>query len=205
MSGTVRITHTAGGKSITVPGVLLVDWPDRLRLELQDPVGSLLALLVVNGDRFWLYQSNRKENLTGPLSRLPSGISFPFVASDWVRVFLARPGFSDFRSATATGAKAEIQTKEGSQSLAWSPDRFQIQEWMKKIPGLPVCVARYEEYTSRSGRLFPTKLRLISGLGEAGERSALVEWTEWEPQVFNKKLFQIPPSKDFGRKTKALP
>lgn len=203
MSGTIRITQTVEGKSVTIPGVLLVSWPGSLRLELQDPVGSVLALLLVEGDRFWLYQQNRKENLTGPIAKLPTGFSLPFVAEDLVRVILARPDLEKFKSAPSEGNRAELA--KGQETLSWSGDRFQIQEWVKKIPGAPLSRASYEEYASRSGALYPTKLRLTSGAGEKSERSALVVWVDWEPKVYDKKNFQIPPSRDFGRKTKALP
>lgn len=203
MSGTIRITQTVEGKSVTIPGVLLVSWPGSLRLELQDPVGSVLALLLVEGDRFWLYQQNRKENLTGPIAKLPTGFSLPFVAEDLVRVILARPDLEKFKSAPAEGNRVELA--KGQEALSWSGDRFQIQEWVKKIPGAPLSRANYEEYASRSGALYPTKLRLTSGAGEKSERSALVVWVDWEPKVYDKKIFQIPPSRDFGRKTKALP
>jgi hypothetical protein len=203
MSGTIRITQTVEGKSVTIPGVLLVSWPGSLRLELQDPVGSVLALLLVEGDRFWLYQQNRKENLTGPIAKLPTGLSLPFVAEDLVRVILARPDLEKFRLVPAEGNRAELA--KGLEALSWSEGRFQIQEWMKKIPGAPMSRANYEEYASKSGALYPTKLRLTSGVGEKSERSALVVWVDWEPKVYDKKNFQIPPSRDFGRKTKALP
>lgn len=203
MSGTIRITQTVEGKSVTIPGVLLVSWPGSLRLELQDPVGSVLALLLVERDRFWLYQQNRKENLTGPIAKLPTGLSLPFVAEDLVRVVLGRPDLEKFKAVASEGNRAELV--KGQEALSWSESRFLVEEWMKKIPGAPSSRANYEEYSSKAGALYPTKLRLTSGVGEKSERSALVVWVDWEPKVYDKKTFQIPPSRDFGRKTKALP
>ncbi|MFX6334777.1 hypothetical protein ABTF54_19125, partial [Acinetobacter baumannii] len=70
VSGNLLATTDLDGHSVTTPAVLLVEYPDKVRLELQDPVGGILALLVVNGPKCWLYVHNRPEIFMGPVDRL---------------------------------------------------------------------------------------------------------------------------------------
>ena len=202
MAGTIRLTRNENGKSLTAPGVLLVEWPDKLRLEVQDPVGSTLVLLVIEGSRFWLYQQDRKENLTGPVKSLPAGLSLPFSSEDLVRVFLARPALEAFARGKTQGSSAEALNGKTKETLRWDPTRFQPEEWSKQPTGQPRVAATYEDFVAKDGALYPTKIRL----NRENKGSALVSWTEWDTTISGeKKLFQIPPSRQFDRPTKALP
>lgn len=202
MAGTIRITQAENGKSLTAPGVLLLQWPDKLRLEVQDPVGSTLFLLVIEGGRFWLYNQERKENLSGPVKSLPTGVSLPFNSEDLVRVLLARPRLEAFTRAVVKANSAEATTGKTKEFLRWDASRYQPEEWSREPAGQAAVTARYEEFAAKGGVLYPTKIRL----NRENQRSALVVWDEWETTIDGeKKLFQIPPSRQFGRPTKALP
>jgi outer membrane lipoprotein-sorting protein len=204
MAGTILLTRTAEGRSVTAPGVLLVQWPDKLRLELQDPVGSLLGLLVVNGGRFFLYQHDRKENLTGPLSRLPGSAFGQLGQEDLARIFLARPELEGFRGATVTGGKASATVEGARQTLSWS-GRHLLEEWTQQSPEGPFSSAQFDSYEFREGALYPTRVRLRRSGGGLPEESMLIAWREWEPAVSRQKnLFEIPVEQRFGRPTKAL-
>lgn len=203
MSGTLLFTTQHKGKSVTAPAVMLVEYPDKLRLELQDPVGSTLGLLVISGDQFWLYQKNRKENLTGPLKAIPSEVRFPFNAEDLVRVLLARPYWSQFQGAkVGEGNKVSRATKGGTETVAYDPKELSPESWRTENKGFPAATATFEEFEAREGARYPTKIRLAT---EEGGRSVLVVWKDWQPSVpKTKNLFEIPPAQDFGRPTKAL-
>lgn len=199
------MTQTRNGKSITVPGVLLVGWPDRLRLEVQDPVGSLLALLVVNGDRFWLYQQDRKENLTGPLQLLPRG-AFPQISHEEIlRLFLAKPDLEPFKDARVTDSTATTTVAKVRQSLTWARKGAELTAWKFDFPDGASASVEYEDYSFRSGAHYPTKIRFSRNEGDR-ENAVQILWNEWESLVpKEKKLFQIPQEQQFGRPTKALP
>lgn len=203
MSGTLLFTTTQKGKSVTAPAVMLVEWPDKLRLELQDPVGSVLGLLVINGDRFWLYQQNRKENLTGPLSAMPVEVQLPFDAERLVRVFLARPDWAAFRDAPlGEGNTLRRPIDGGTEFVSYDAGSFTPESFGLETKGGARMLAEYDDYTAQSGLRFPTKVRLSN---EAIHRSVLLVWKDWQPTVpQEKKLFQIPQQRDFGRPTKAL-
>lgn len=192
------LTHTQRGRAVTTPAILLVAAPDRLRLELQDPVGSLLGLLVIKGDQFWLYRHDARENLTGPLARLPADLGLPFRAEDLARVILARPYFERFAGSAANAGAVE----KNGETLRWSTDPLEPREWTRREPNVGLFGATYEEYESRSGTRFPTRVKLRE---EATQREVLVAWKDWEPSVpKDEKLFQIPQQQQFGRPTKAL-
>lgn len=210
ISGTLFVTAKMGGKEVTGPAVMLVQWPDKVRLEIQDPVGSTLALLVVNGGDFWLYDKNRPEILTGALSRLPAGLGLVSQGKEFVRAFLARPPLEEWKDPvveahTAKPKEGSSQGTSGPVSVRWSDREREPEEWVQGHPNGTVSTFRYEDYVSRSGLSFPEKVTL-SHTSAAGEtEQAIFSWRDWQPFVPQEKmLFQIPQQHTFGRKIKAL-
>lgn len=181
-----------------------MEWPDKLRLEVQDPVGSMLALLIVNGDRFWLYQQDRKENLTGPLSRLP-GVVLPAMSpQDLLRIFLARPDLAPFAAGVRGDSSATAQVKDGRQALSWQGNL--LTKWEFMAAGGASSSVEYQGYEFRSGAHYPSKIHLERKAPGQQEESVLLLWNDWEASVpKEKKLFHLPPQQQFGRPTKALP
>lgn len=193
ISGELLVTTELDGKSVTIPAVLLAAWPDKFRLELQDPVGGMLALVVVNGERFWLFEKERKENLTGPLKKIP----FPLIpkggSEDLLRLFLARP---DLDSRKGGGRKGD--------TVEWDERLKEPLVW-KRTEGTSKSVAIYEDYEFRDGARYPTKLRLSGPAADGKAREVTLVWKDWQASVpGEQKLFQIPQQQAFGRPTKAL-
>jgi len=205
MSGTVTFTHSSGGKALSTPGVLLVEWPGSLRLEVQDPVGSMLLLLVVSEGKFWLYDQSRRENLTGPLKSLPPGLVPSLQPEEILRVFLARPPLDTFKQAPVEGMSAVVREETREHFLRWDSSFFP-REWVIKQRGGAEEGVTWDDFTFRDGVHYPGKVRLRRMLPGQADQSALILWNDWEPSVpKEKKLFHIPPAQGFGRPTKALP
>ncbi len=203
ISGTGSISWIGKGKSLAAPGLVLVEWPDKLRLEVQDPLGGLLALLVLSKDSFWWYSSDQKEILTGPLQEL-GAVGLPFSAADLVRAFLARPDMRLWQKGLLVGQQ-EIRSIEGKDILLWSDRLDEPLEWRHEEKNARVVVF-FEDYANRFGASFPEKLRLESVRGKEREHTISWVWRDWQPMVQNgKKLFQIPQEQHFGRKIKTLP
>lgn len=204
VSGNLLITSELNGQSVTVPAVMIVAYPDKFRLEVQDPVGGLLALVVVNGDRFWLYERERPEILTGPLEKIPFPLLPKGNAEELVRVFLARPPMNRLRRGEVQQGRAIFREQPLVETISWDGNSEPLS-WSQVVGGKPQSSAIYDDYEFRDGLRFPTKLRL-DGVGADGKRRhALLIWKDWELSVpIREKLFQIPQPQAFGRKIKAL-
>jgi len=205
ISGNLLITSEHNGSSVTLPAVLLAQYPDKFRLELQDPVGGLIALVVVNGDRFWLYQKERKEINTGPVKKIPFPLLPRSSAEDLVRIFLAKPYIDRIIRSEISDDRSIFEAANSRETVAWASNHEPIL-WTLEKKGKKQSSAIYEDYEMKSGIRFPTKLK-ISGVGEDGRyRSALLVWKDWDASVpSEQKLFQIPQPQTFGRKIKVLP
>ncbi|MGZ3654581.1 MAG: hypothetical protein ACXVB9_16195 [Bdellovibrionota bacterium] len=207
VSGNLLVTGEFEGKSVTTPAVLLVEYPDKLRLELQDPVGGILVLLVLNGDRCWLYQRDRDVIYTGAASRLPFGMIPHLSPQELVRVFLARPDADHLsRSAPLGEGKAQYRSGDLLETILWDSSLAEPSEWRISHAGKGGSSALYENYEFKSGLRYPTKIRLAASAPGGVQREIALAWKDWEPSVpKEKKLFQIPQQESFGRKIKALP
>jgi hypothetical protein len=210
VSGNLLVTTEVKGKSVTTPAVLLVKYPDQLRLELQDPVGGILALLVLNEGKFWFYRHDGKEILTGPLSAAPAGLLPAIDLPSIPRLFLARPDELALKKGMALDGKVTFHYDVGPMDLeevSWKGDLAEPSEW-KRITGDKekiTLLAQYDDYEFKSGVRYPTKIRLTKQLSGFDPQSALLAWKDWEPSVpESKKLFQIPQPETFGRKIKVL-
>lgn len=199
------VTAELNGQSVSVPAVLLVSYPDKFRLEVQDPVGGLVALVVVNGEQFWLFERERKEILTGPLNKIP----FPLIprggSEDLVRYFLARPYMERVRRGDLGESRSVLREQPLRETIEWN-DIPEPVLWKRELNGRAQIRVEYDDYEARDGFRYPTKLRL-SGLGGDGkQRQVLLVWKDWQASVpSEQKLFQIPQQQTFGRKIKALP
>jgi hypothetical protein len=202
VSGNLLFTLKDKGKDVTFPAVLLVAFPDKLRLELQDPVGGILVLLVLEGDRFWVYQRDRAEILTGPLKSLPASLQIS--SFDAIREFLARPDGDHLARSELRAGEAVFRGPNGVvETVRWTDGFAEPSEWATRHAGRESS-ARYEDYEFKEGVRYPTKIRL-AGSDSAGKHEALLVWKDWAPGVpKEKKLFQIPQQETFGRKIKVL-
>lgn len=204
VSGNILFTTDHGGQSVTVPGVLLASFPDKFRLEIQDPVGGMLAIVVVNGERFWLYEQARAEILTGPLASIPFPLLPKGRAEDLVRIFLARPFMNRVRQGEIEGGQSVFRSPPFRETVAWESNG-EPTLWRRENGGTLQFSAEYEDYEFRSGLRFPTKLSLNGQGGDRKQRQVRLVWKDWEPSVpGDQKLFQIPQVQNFGRKIKVL-
>lgn|GEM_PF-4468633 len=205
VSGNLMVTAELNGQSVSVPAVLLVSYPDKFRLEVQDPVGGLIALVVVNGEQFWLFERERNEILTGALSKIP----FPLIpkggSEDLVRYFLARPYIERVRRGEVRDSRSVLREQMLRETVEWS-DVPEPVLWKREVNGRTQIRAEYDDYEAKDGLRFPSKLRL-TGVGNDGKlRQVLLVWKDWLASVpSEQKLFQIPQQQTFGRKIKALP
>lgn len=193
-------------KNVAAPGILLVSWPDKLHLEIQDPVGGMLALLVMNGDHFWWYSSDQKEITTGKLESMKAVVGLPFEAQDLVRAFLGRPGVEKWKAGQIVEHSSTLQVGSVSEFLEWSDRLNEPTVWKRMFPNGQRIEVLFEDYLDRFGASYPSKVRIASLLKDRRQLTISWVWKDWQPRVpGEKKLFQIPQEQHFGRKIKALP
>jgi len=178
VSGEGLFTTQHQGSNVTLPLVILAQWPDQLRLEVQDPIGGTLALLILQGDRFWLYDQTAKQNYSGRLSSHRTGLLPPWTKTLFVQALLARPA-----------------QDQGSR-LVWDSAGY-LKEWKLDPEGGSV---QYDDYKVEGKTAFARRVRF-----QKSSQNYLLQWKEWNFRSIQKKFYQIPPEDDFGRKTKALP
>jgi outer membrane lipoprotein-sorting protein len=201
ISGTAFFTSKVNGKSVSAPAVILAKWPDRLRIELQDPAGGLLGLMVFAEGKFWFYQHDRPEILTGSIRSFPSEHMAGVSATDLVRVFLARPPFEKVPVDAVRNGEANFHLGPFAETIRWDEKTLQPLQWVEVKGDGSSSLAEFGDYEFRQGAHYPRLFSL-----KQGERQSIVSWREWEPSVpEEKKLFQIPQQQTFGRKIKALP
>ena len=206
VSGNLFVTTELGGRSVTMPAVLLVEFPDHLRLELQDPMGGIVALLVLNGPRAWLYMRDRPEIFTGPADKLPLSLFPTSSVEELVRVFLARPYAERLNKAALSDGKAVFREGGLLETLLWDGRVAEPEEWRRSRAGKGGLSALYEDYEFKAGLRYPTMIKLAGADSEGNQRRITLAWKDWDPSVpEEKKLFQIPQQETFGRKIKALP
>jgi outer membrane lipoprotein-sorting protein len=202
MAGTAFYTNKLSGKAVRAPAVVLVRWPDSLRLELQDPAGGLLGLILVSGERFWLYRHDRPEILTGPLKsfpewQLPQGAG----ASDLLRIFLARPPFEKVPVTAVRDGEASFAAGGIAETILWDGKSLQPRKWTELRASGEFMEVTYDDFAFRSGAHYPGTITFSQG-----NDLSVIQWREWEPSVPDEqKLFQIPQQQTFGRRIKILP
>jgi outer membrane lipoprotein-sorting protein len=206
ISGTVFLTsRLSGQRAVTAPAVVLAQWPDKLRLEIQDPLGSTLALLVLNGDRFWFYRSESAEILTGPLARMSKEIGFLNSAETFLQALLARPVLTGTSGRTFLEHGIEDHLGKAKRTVIWSGRTFQPETVTEESADGTTSKLELADYEVRAGLVFPEKVQLTRTLPKQNPESVTFEWRDWQPFVpEEKKLFQIPQQQTFGRKIKAL-
>jgi hypothetical protein len=207
MSGMGSVGWKSKEQNIAAPAVLLVEYPYKLRLEVQDPVGGMRALLIVHGEQFWWYSADQKEILTGPVSRLGDALGMPFRAEDLVRAFLARPGVERWigHPADREERSATLEKDGVTEVLKWSSRLDEPLYWSKVMADRRIQ-AEFSQYDHRFGVSYPKELRLTGARVNESERMISWVWRDWEPRIpEDKKLFQIPQEQRFGRPIKTLP
>lgn len=208
VSGTLLLTSELSGKSVTVPAVLLAQWPDKFRLEVQDPVGGLIALVVVNGGSYWLYEREKAEILTGSVKNIPFPLIPKASSEDLVRYFLARPYMDRVRRGELGDSRSVLREQAVRETVEWDNGPEPIL-WQRLSGDRILHKVEYENYEAKEGLRFPAKMRLTGASGDGRLRQVLLIWKDWQVSVPSipkmQMLFQIPQKQTFGRKIKVLP
>jgi hypothetical protein len=198
MSGTVKFTQETEKGSVTLPGTLLLQWPDRARLEVQDPFGGVQLLLLIERENFWLYRSDWRENLQGKVKDFTKVAALPVRGEEFLPVFLARPELKGWKL-----VDEELRGPR-QERIRWDA-RYQLDTWSFPLGDAGEAEARYLDWQAQGGVLYPTKIQ-FSWKRAGGNRKVQLQWDDWQPEVPNRpELFAIPPRQTFGRPTKALP
>ena len=208
ISGSGAFSWVTQDKNLAAPGIVLAEWPNKLRLEVDDPLGSILVLLIINEDKFWWYNNDDPYIVTGPLSRLQESAGIPFQANDLVRAFLARPKVLELDRVKASGnTSASVDYTNGErEGMDWSGQNLEPVKWTKVRPKAQRIEINFEDYEIKFGASFPKKVKLEKFNGP--DKAQLLSWTwnDWQPQISAPaKVFQIPQEQHFGRKIKSLP
>ena len=204
ISGSVFVTTRINGQDMTAPGVMLVQWPNKIRLELEDAVGSTLGLVVVNDDRFWIYQKDQPEIITGPLSKIPGGLGLLSRAGELIAGVLARPPLEHQGKPTFVEHGIEHRFPAGRRTVTWASASLEPSTYVEDGAEAKTSFL-YLDYEARAGVSFPKKIQVIREFPRRESETLTVVWRDWQPFVpEEKKLFQIPQQQTFGRKIKAL-
>lgn len=186
VSGSGSITWRGPGANAAAAGVLVLEWPDKLFLEVQDPLGARQALLIINGERFWWESAEETRAVTGRLnhSEVRRILPLPIQAADLVQALLARP-------------------EPGASGLSWSRRESEPEEWKREDGRGGKAWVRYQAYEVRQGLRFPTEIRLEA---EGRARDTVVwRYTDWQPRLPRiDNVFQIPPKQSIVTRYKTL-
>ncbi len=202
MSGTGFISWKTKQENIAAPGVLILEAPDRLRLEVQDPAGGVHALLILNGTRFFWFSAKDPTNLVGPVSRLRAITSVALSGEYLVRALSANILPNGFRPIDngwergRGGVVEKVSETSAGDLEEWSAENLE-NGWRVN--------ASYEDYAVRFGVSVPQVIKVA--LFERGQFKSALTW-KWTDLRFegaaDDKLLQIPSGRAFGKLTKQL-
>ncbi len=194
-SGTIFVNWKNSKKNITATGILLLRWPDKLQLELQNPLGQTLAYLVLNGDKFWWYQNKKVQtgNITSPERQLP----IPLSSRTLLQALLARPGINKSYIWKGIKNSNEVMLYPGTtnqERLRWNSALKEPTQWRKKLTSTSRLITHYSNYQVHSGIRFPMHIKLQ--ILQKKRKVLTINWY-WE-EISNfispkSKPFTIPP------------
>ncbi|NUM88795.1 MAG: hypothetical protein HUU37_06305 [Bdellovibrionales bacterium] len=174
-SGSGFLSWKAKDRNVAAPGALVVRHPDQLRLELNDPVGGTLALLVLDGGRFFWFSQDDPVNTSGDVRMLQRLIPIPIEGRELVGALLARH----------LGDPSEMVTEIRG--------------------GLIQVKVEYEDYGMREGVSVPKVTRITLFRQGRPQSRLTWTWSEVRPQIPEREnLFLIPVGKVFGKRTNPL-
>ncbi len=175
LAGSGFISWKAKDRDVAAPGVMVVRHPDQLRLELNDPVGGTLALLVIDGGKFFWSSKDDPVNTTGDVRLLQRLVPIPIEGKELVGALLARQ----------LGDPAEMVTELRGGSLE--------------------VKVEYEDYSIREGVSVPKLVRISLLREEKLHSRLTWTWSEVRPHLPDRSdLFRIPPKNTFGKRTNTL-
>jgi hypothetical protein len=183
----------------------VVDWPNGLRLEVQNPLGGTVAFVVIDQTDFWSYSEEEGIAWRGRVNAESSRrfLPIPLVPQDFFRALLARPDLEGVQPGKKEFS-LDLSLKGKQQTMIWDPMNDQLTLWRIEAKGKEAYVeAEYSDYFLKSGQGFPRRVRL-SYFQNGKENFRLVwQWHDLEtylPAISNP--FSIPPAWAEGITTK---
>lgn len=206
-SGSIAWVSQNPKRNIAAAGVLLIESPDRLRLEVQDPLGNILALLVVNGDRLWWFSNEEKAITMARGNGLAQLLAFPITGAEFVRAWLARPSLDGFAwSDEGEGETVFARTHRGrTERLVWLNRTEEPEQWVRAYSANSELRVDYDDYAMHGGVEFPETVRITVLIDGKEENSLLWNWRDWRATVPDRpELFQIPQPNPERRPVKSF-
>lgn len=182
LNSAVSIAVTSGDQSVNLRGYLVLRQPDRFRLTLLSPFGTVAAELFLIGDRVTFIDSQKQQAYSGNLqdAALPPPFS-ELRQLPWILQFL--PPSAPVRRSS------KIETNDG---------RFELREFntqgliVKKL--LAPYTVDYEEYQLVGTAALPFTI-MLSGNSHRTVRLTFSEPevnTEIEEELFTPRIEQLP-------------
>lgn len=211
-SGAGSVVWKSKARNIGARGVLILDWPSRLRLEVQDPLGGMVAFLVIAEDEFWSYREEAGIAWRGSIGASESKrlLPIPMSGEDYLRVLLARPPveaaqvkYVSNQSNSAQLTYAEFP--ERVDYLEWDLANEEPVRWILEWKDTRKVEVFYSDYRPVAGTRFPGKISILYSVGDIERLQLIWRWSDLEaylPKVGD--LFTIPPSWGEAIRTRTL-
>ena len=187
-NGSITVVNKA--KNSSAGALFFVENPGILRMEVQDPLGAVHALLILNQDQFWWFDSHKNKAWTGDTrkARLP----LPLNAEDFISLMLAQPEINENIIKLIPGEVEYRSNRNRIEKIHWNRD-FEPEDWEFLIDANRTVKVQYPEYMHSNGRRLPAVV--IAEIMLNGELEYKFSWRarEFSPFQKNKNLFQIPP------------
>lgn len=173
-----NIAWNSAQKKMAAAVSMAAAWPNSLRLEIQDPFGGRIALLLIHGENFWWESQEDSRAYTGTLrsKELKQILPWPVLEVPLVAILLLRSG-------------------EGAQ-VGWN-ERFQEPSYWQINSSWRV---NYNDYQISSGQYFPAEMRIL-----AKSEELIFRWQDWQTKAdLPQKIFQIPPPDSIASRYRRL-
>lgn len=199
-SGTGAVSWKTARRSIAATGVLVLDWPRALRLEVQDPLGGMVAFLILREGEFWSYTEEQGMAVTGDLDdkRAREVLPLPLTTRDYLRVLLAKPPLDEVEAEYGKRPNTlTFENEERSDFLEWDTVSDQPRLWrmLRKDKTGSYIEAVYSDYVVKAGIPYPSKVRIT--LVEGGREKLRLSWQWNDLETYIPKIsdvFEIPPA-----------
>lgn len=193
--------------SVTAPASLFVQYPDKIRLEVEDPFGSLQALLILNGNTFFWYEAGKKRAFRADVrnNNVQRLLTFPFISEDFVRVMLARPTLAKEAKLSADRTEFLAESANVRYSFRIDPQFAVLTRWQLLQPNRLV-LAEYEEYERFADSVLAPLVTKLTLHEKAKVQAELVfRWQELDINTpLQEKMFQIPQQRFQNLPVKSL-
>ena len=199
-AGTGSVSWKTRRRNVSANGVMLLDWDGRkLRLEVQDPIGGMIALIVLDDDRFWSYVEEEGEAVTGPMDHpdVRKVLPLPLSTEDYLRVLLARPRFADLDFKYGKKPNSALLHYPGDERrdyVEWDPATEQPLRWHIRWRNRRYIEVEYSDYEPVLGVPFPNTIRIHYAYGRRSILRMTWRWRGLEGYIpEGSQAFRIPP------------